>query len=34
VVVFCDLRRFTAFAEVSEPEEVMDVLTQYHAGAG
>jgi class 3 adenylate cyclase/CheY-like chemotaxis protein len=34
VVVFCDLRRFTAFAEISEPEEVMDVLTQYHAALG
>ena len=26
VVVFCDLRGFTAFAESSEPEEVMGVL--------
>ena len=26
VVVFCDLRGFTAFAETSEPEEVMAVL--------
>jgi adenylate cyclase len=34
VVVFCDLRRFTAFAETSEPEEVMDVLGQYHAALG
>ena len=34
VVVFCDLRRFTAFAETSEPEEVMDVLRQYHAALG
>jgi adenylate cyclase len=34
VVVFCDLRRFTAFAETSEPEEVMRVLTQYHAALG
>jgi class 3 adenylate cyclase/CheY-like chemotaxis protein len=34
VVVFCDLRRFTAFAETSEPEEVMDVLSQYHAALG
>jgi class 3 adenylate cyclase/CheY-like chemotaxis protein len=34
VVVFCDLRQFTAFAETSEPEEVMDVLGQYHAALG
>jgi adenylate cyclase len=33
-VVFCDLRRFTAFAETAEPEEVMGVLTQYHAALG
>lgn len=30
-VVFCDLRGFTAFAETSEPEEVMGVLEQYYA---
>jgi adenylate cyclase len=34
VVVFCDLRRFTAFAETAEPEEVMGVLTQYHEALG
>jgi adenylate cyclase len=34
VVVFCDLRRFTPFAETAEPEEVMDVLRQYHAALG
>ena len=33
-VVFCDLRGFTAFAEVAEPEEVMAVLGSYHAAAG
>jgi adenylate cyclase len=33
-VVFCDLRGFTAFAETSEPEEVMGVLREYHAAAG
>jgi adenylate cyclase len=33
-VVFCDLRGFTAFSEVSEPEEVMAVLADYHAEAG
>ena len=34
VVVFCDLRGFTPFAEASEPEEVIEVLTQYHAALG
>jgi adenylate cyclase len=34
VVVFCDLRRFTAFAETAEPEEVMGVLSEYHAALG
>jgi DNA-binding NarL/FixJ family response regulator len=29
-VLFCDLRGFTAFAESSEPEEVMAVLGQFH----
>jgi adenylate cyclase len=33
-VVFCDLRGFTAFTETSEPEEVMAVLHDYHAGLG
>jgi class 3 adenylate cyclase len=33
-VVFCDLRGFTAFAETSEPEEVMGVLRDYHASLG
>jgi adenylate cyclase len=33
-VVFCDLRGFTAFAEMAEPEEVMGVLGQYHAAMG
>ncbi|MDM0035764.1 response regulator [Variovorax sp. J22P271] len=33
-VVFLDLRGFTAFAEIAEPEEVMGVLRQYHAAAG
>jgi adenylate cyclase len=34
VVVFCDLRNFTPFAESSEPEEVMAVLKDYHAVLG
>jgi adenylate cyclase len=34
VVVFLDLRGFTAFAESSEPEEVMGVLRGYHAEMG
>jgi class 3 adenylate cyclase len=33
-VVFCDLRGFTAFAETSEPEEVMSILRQYHQALG
>jgi adenylate cyclase len=34
VVVFCDLRGFTTFAEASEPEEVMGVLAEYHTALG
>jgi adenylate cyclase len=34
VVVFCDLRGFTPFAEASEPEEVMGVLADYHSALG
>ena len=34
VVVFCDLRGFTPFAEASEPEDVMGVLSEYHAVLG
>jgi adenylate cyclase len=34
VVVFCDLRRFTAFAETAEPEEVIAILNEYHAALG
>jgi len=33
-VAFIDLRGFTAFAEISEPEEVMTVLREYHAAMG
>ena len=32
--VFCDLRGFTHFAEVNEPEDVMRVLRAYHAAMG
>jgi adenylate cyclase len=33
-VVFLDLRGFTAFAETAEPEEVMELLRDYHAQMG
>jgi class 3 adenylate cyclase len=33
-VVFLDLRGFTAFAEMAEPEEVSEVLSAYHAEVG
>ena len=33
-VVFLDLREFTAFAEIAEPEEVIRVLQAYHAAMG
>ena len=34
VVVFCDIRGFTAFAERAEPEDVMALLRDYHAALG
>ena len=34
VVVFCDLRGYTAFAETAEPEEVIAVLREYHGALG
>jgi adenylate cyclase len=34
VVLFCDLRGFTSFAETSEPEEVMAVLGEYFSALG
>ncbi len=34
VVLFCDMRGFTAFSETTEPEEVMGVLRQYHDAIG
>jgi class 3 adenylate cyclase len=33
-VVYFDLRGFTAFAEAAEPEELIDVIRQYHTAAG
>ncbi|TMD58227.1 MAG: response regulator [Chloroflexi bacterium] len=33
-VVICDLRGFTAFSETAEPEEVVRVLSEYHAALG
>ena len=33
-ILFCDLRGFTAFSEVAEPEEQMAMLTEYHAALG
>jgi adenylate cyclase len=34
VSVFTDLRGFTAFAESGEPEETMEVLSEYHLALG
>ena len=34
VVVYCDLRGFTAFAETAEPEELMRTLGSFHAAMG
>jgi adenylate cyclase len=33
-VLFCDLRGFTAFAETAAPEELFEVLRQYHTMVG
>jgi adenylate cyclase len=33
-IAFCDLRGFTAFSEIAEPEEVMTVMREYHATLG
>jgi len=34
VVVFCDLRGYTAFTETAEPEEVLEFLREYHGTLG
>jgi adenylate cyclase len=34
VVVYFDLRGFTAFAETAEPEELIDIVQEYHGEAG
>jgi len=34
VVVFCDLRGFTAFSTEAEPEEVMQLLADYYQTLG
>ena len=34
IVVFCDLRGFTPFAETSEPEEVITMLREYYGTLG
>jgi adenylate cyclase len=33
-VVFCDLRGFTEFSETTEPEDIMEVLREYHTALG
>jgi class 3 adenylate cyclase/CheY-like chemotaxis protein len=33
-VLFCDLRGFSAFSELAEPEEVLLVLREYHTALG
>ncbi len=34
VVLFCDMRGFTAFSETAEPEDVIAVLREYHSALG
>ena len=34
VALFCDLRGFTAFSETSEPEDIMQLLAEYHGALG
>ncbi len=33
-VVSCDLRSFTSFAEIAEPEELVNLLQEYHSTLG
>lgn len=33
-VLFCDLRGFTAFSEIAEPEDVLGVLREFHGALG
>ncbi len=33
-IAYFDLRGFTAFAETAEPEELIDIVRQYHTAAG
>jgi adenylate cyclase len=32
--LYCDLRGFTGFSEISDPEDVMSLLREYHAAIG
>jgi class 3 adenylate cyclase len=32
--MFCDLRGFTSFTELAEPEELFEVLREYHVALG
>ncbi|MFI4999564.1 MAG: adenylate/guanylate cyclase domain-containing protein [Reyranellales bacterium] len=34
VAMFCDLRGFTGFSETAEPEDIMQVLHEYHGAVG
>src|SRR4029453_11095379 len=33
-IAYFDLRGFTSFAETAEPEELIDIVREYHAAAG
>lgn len=34
VALFCDLRGFTSFSETAEPEDIMELLAEYHGAVG
>ena len=34
VALFCDLRGFTSFSESAEPEDIMELLREYHGAVG